>query len=408
MVASPTFFDRVLETSSSTGTGAFTLLGAKVGYRAFKDALAASGDPTFYCIAHQSASEWEVGVGTVAFSSLPAVLTRSKVLQSSNSGSATSFSTGTKDVFLCLPSAIADVDNRTCEGRLTLEQTTGGGTTPHPAPTTDQTAKTTVYFTPYLGNRITLWNGYCWQSYTFSEVSIALGTLTSGKNYDVFAYDSGGVVTLKIGPAWSTDTARGTGAGTTQVEVFEGVYVNTVAISSGPAAQCGRLLGTFRTTSTTTTEDSKLFRGLSNLYNQLQRQLLVTETTDSWTSTDTNWHSFNSDDTNRVEIVQCIERAPVRIMATSAARNSSVSQQQGVGIGLDSTSANSANVMQNNSNPVAGAGTQPAQAFYEDWPGQGYHYFQMLEKAAASGTSTFFGDAAGTVMLAGMLGSVWG
>ncbi len=43
-----------------------------------------------------------------------------------------------------------------CEGRLTL-------TSGSPVVSGDQTAKTTVYFTPYKGNRISLYNGSGWR-----------------------------------------------------------------------------------------------------------------------------------------------------------------------------------------------------------------------------------------------------
>lgn len=64
--------------------------------------------------------------------------------------------------------------------RLTL-------TTATPVTTSDVTAATTIYLTPYLSNEIAIYGGASWAIYTSAEVSIALGTLTSGKNYDIFA-----------------------------------------------------------------------------------------------------------------------------------------------------------------------------------------------------------------------------
>ena len=92
--------DRVKETSVTTGTGAFTLLGAQTGYRAFSSVLA-NGDTTYYCIANAGSGEWEVGIGTYASSGN--TLTRTTVLSSSNAGSAVNFGSGTKDVFLTQP-----------------------------------------------------------------------------------------------------------------------------------------------------------------------------------------------------------------------------------------------------------------------------------------------------------------
>lgn len=91
--------DRVKETTTTTGTGTVTLLGAATGYQSFS-AIGNAND-TYYCIAGQSSSEWEVGIGT--YTSAGATLSRTTVLESSNSGNLVSFSAGTKDVFVVYP-----------------------------------------------------------------------------------------------------------------------------------------------------------------------------------------------------------------------------------------------------------------------------------------------------------------
>lgn len=92
--------DRVLETSTSTGTGSFVLAGARDGYQSFTDALA-NGDTTYYTIT--DGTDWEVGLGTWTEST--ATLARTTVLSSSNSGSAVNFGAGTKDVFITYPAS---------------------------------------------------------------------------------------------------------------------------------------------------------------------------------------------------------------------------------------------------------------------------------------------------------------
>ena len=84
-----TFLDRIKETSTSTGTGAFTLGGAVLGYKVF------SNGTYKYCIVNETESEWEVGEGTVA----SGVLTRTTIEASSNGGAAVVFTAGTKYVF---------------------------------------------------------------------------------------------------------------------------------------------------------------------------------------------------------------------------------------------------------------------------------------------------------------------
>lgn len=91
--------DRVKETTTVTGAGAATLLGAAAGFQSF--AVVGNTNTTYYTIAGQTGSEWEVGIGT--YSTTGPTLTRTTVLASSNSGSAVNFSVGTKDVFVTYP-----------------------------------------------------------------------------------------------------------------------------------------------------------------------------------------------------------------------------------------------------------------------------------------------------------------
>ena len=93
--------DRVLETSTTTGTGAFTLAGALTGFRAFSAVMTSPSDTCYYAIEGLSGSaqsgEWETGLGTYSASN---TLTRTTVLASSNAGAAVNFSAGTKRVML--------------------------------------------------------------------------------------------------------------------------------------------------------------------------------------------------------------------------------------------------------------------------------------------------------------------
>ena len=96
--------DRVKETTTTTGTGDITLAGAVEGFQSFSSALS-DADTTYYAISHRDADEWEVGLGTYS----SGVLTRTTVLESSNSDTAVSFASGTKDIFITLPAEKAVV-----------------------------------------------------------------------------------------------------------------------------------------------------------------------------------------------------------------------------------------------------------------------------------------------------------
>lgn len=85
----------IWETTTVTGTGAATLLGAVTGYETF-GSRAANADTVPYVIRHRTANEWEAGIGTW---NTGGTLTRTTPLRSSNANAAVSFSAGTKDVF---------------------------------------------------------------------------------------------------------------------------------------------------------------------------------------------------------------------------------------------------------------------------------------------------------------------
>lgn len=94
--------DRVKETTTTAGTGTVTLAGASTGYQSF--AAIGNGNTTYYTIAGQTTSEWEVGIGT--YTSAGTTLSRDTVLSNSLGTTAKiNFSAGTKDVFVTYPAS---------------------------------------------------------------------------------------------------------------------------------------------------------------------------------------------------------------------------------------------------------------------------------------------------------------
>lgn len=99
--------DRIAETSTTTGTGAFTLAAAITGYQRFS-AVCSTSDTIYYAIfavdaASQPTGEWEAGLGTYSSAN---TLTRTSVQSSSNSNNAVNFSAGTKWVIASPTAAI--------------------------------------------------------------------------------------------------------------------------------------------------------------------------------------------------------------------------------------------------------------------------------------------------------------
>ena len=117
--------DRVKETTTTTGTGTVTLAGASTGFQSF--AAVGNANTTYYTIAAQTGTEWEVGIGT--YTSAGTLLARTTVLSSSNAGSLVNFSAGTKDVFVTYPSSrsiYADGTTLTATNSSILPATSGG------------------------------------------------------------------------------------------------------------------------------------------------------------------------------------------------------------------------------------------------------------------------------------------
>src|SRR6056300_1470121 len=92
--------DRVKETTTTSGTGTYTLGGAVTGFETFTANLS-DGDTTYYACTDNT--DFEVGLGT--FTASGTTLARTTILASSNSGSAVDWGAGTRTVFCTLPAA---------------------------------------------------------------------------------------------------------------------------------------------------------------------------------------------------------------------------------------------------------------------------------------------------------------
>ncbi len=253
--------------------------------------------------------------------------------------------------------------------------------------TADVTGATTVYWTPYKGNQVQLWNGTAWTAYASDEISIALGTVTAALCYDVFMYQNAGTPTLEK-LAWTSATARATA-----VTLQDGRYCK-----SGDKTRL--YLGTFYTTSTTTTEDSaggtttsvggKRF--LWNYYNRALRNLKVKDTTDNWTYATATIRQARAQAGNKVELVIGIAEDIVEAnVITTVSLVSNTAAGQKTGVGVDSTTVFSG--FQCGAYEASGSnshGTPSGQ--YKDFLTVGYHYLAWLERGGGSGTVTWLGS----------------
>ena len=97
--------DRVRETTTTTGTGTYTLAGAVTSFESFGSI--GNTNTTYYCCT--DGTDFEVGIGTYASSGT--TLARTTILQSSNSDSAVNWSAGTRQIFCTLPAEKAVVED---------------------------------------------------------------------------------------------------------------------------------------------------------------------------------------------------------------------------------------------------------------------------------------------------------
>ena len=103
-----------------------------------------------------------------------------------------------------------------------------------PVVTSDQTAKTTIYYTPYAGSVAPFWDGTSWTLIGLAELSLALDSSSghtsyhqSGKNFDLFLDANSGTPRLVERPAWTNDTTRAS-----DIARQNGVWLNAASMTA--------------------------------------------------------------------------------------------------------------------------------------------------------------------------------
>lgn len=249
---------------------------------------------------------------------------------------------------------------------------------------------------PYTG-RISLYDGTRWTLNETGTVVLPL-TATSGNVYDVFAYLSSGVVKLET-LVWTSTTVRGTWLGTQ----------NGVLVKSSDTTR--RYIGTVYANGTNTTEDSAANRFIWNQYNRVPRPFvapLPTSVTISWAYTTATWRAANNSTTTGIYRVNAVignSYEPVQAKYTVTAANST-GNWQSAGIGLNSTSTNSAQIFSGGSIATS-QGEMPVWGEYEGWPAIGFNYFQALEISQNAGASTWNVTGNLAFVQGGINGRIW-
>lgn len=167
------------------------------------------------------------------------------------------------------------------QGRLTLESGS-------PISISDQSDKTTLYYTPYMGDFISVYDGTDWIIKRFTEISLNISGYTASKPYDIFLYDNSGVLTLE-GGEWTSASARATGLS----------FQNGIYVKSGSATR--RYLGTIYMDSSSYCQDTEKRRYVWNFYNQTQRRVHINLGGHTYDSTD--WRYWDNSIENSIRII---------------------------------------------------------------------------------------------------------
>jgi hypothetical protein len=306
----------------------------------------------------------------------------------------------------------------TPEGYLTLTSAT-------PIIASDVTAATAVYYTPFVGNLVPLYDGTRFVNHEFAELTLTLASQhVASTLYDVFAWLEAGVVTIGTGPAWATSTAgagaRGTGAGTTQLTRTKGLLLNTVAMTArnssstySVAALRATYLGSIFIDGTNGQITCHVAYGQSrkwgvwNAYNQRDVSLKAGDATASWvySSSNVSTRPANNAAANSLTVFCGLSEAAVNLSLLhrcQANGGSAISTTMQVGIGVDSTSSASGHVGDVTAGAASGAYSIRAttQAEHRLSSLLGISVITALETVSVSGagTATFTGTEASMLL----------
>lgn len=279
----------------------------------------------------------------------------------------------------------ARMDNATTqfvmEGRLGSDTPTSNGNL------TFTDATTFIYLNVFRGNKIALYNGTQW---VLRSIAAAGGTniavpATTDTNYDVFAYDNAGTVTLEL-TAWASATARTTGI----------VYQDGVLCKSGTLTR--RYLGTIRTGAVSgQVRDAATHRFIWNYYNRIPIAMSKSiASTTNWAYTTATFRQANGDTANQIEFVTGVAETPVHIEVNVSVRNSTAQIIAQTGIGIRSTTTDSATVATVHVPQVANIQTIGGCKYF-GIPAIGHCYAVWLEKSNVTGTATWNDIGTGSI-----------
>lgn len=294
------------------------------------------------------------------------------------------------------------------QGRLTLQ-------TGNAVMTSTQSAKTTIYYTPYVGNMVPLYDGTNMVPTVVAEISVATtdtaknpAAIGASKVNDWFVWNDAGTIRLSHGPDWTNDTTRSAG---TALTLVNGIYLNNASITNGPAASRGTYVGTTRSNGSSQLDHiiggaasggTAAFLGVRNYYNRVLTAVNVVDSGATYTYTSTTIRQARASAGNQITFISFGDDA---IDVAYVTENSLINAANGfanAGIGLDTTSAYSSprSLVYN---PVSTANmVLGGAAVYRGVPnsiGIGAHFVSGNEASDGTNAQVFNNNAKNTLSL---------
>jgi hypothetical protein len=276
-------------------------------------------------------------------------------------------------------------------------------------------AVSAIYYTPYVGNLVPIYNGTRMIPTEFAELTLSLVTSHAASTiYDVFVFSNSGVLTLVTGPAWTNSTAgscaRGSGASTTELTRVNGIWVNAVSmtgrngsttytVGANTATYLGSIFMDTTAGQVTCHVDWAQARkwGVWNAYNRKQVFLKCGDSVSSWTSAPTSWRQSRADTNNFVHIFTGLaeENFDLRFsqLTDSAVNNNTRDNQIAIGYNSTTTAYGRQGQQLISIGAVALTVRTTLTAEYNAPPALGLQKINALEQSVSGATgNTYYGS----------------
>lgn len=294
------------------------------------------------------------------------------------------------------------------QGRVTLRSG-------DPTMNTDTTNSSVIFYTPWLGVSVPIYNGSVWTMFTFAEMSQNLSDTTkspaatvASSLYDIFVWNDAGTLRSTRGPVWTNTANRGTGAGTTELIQQNGIWVNRFAITNGPAAKTGTYVGTIMTSPVNNCKwmvsplagagganagNPGCRLDVWNMYNRILVTSMNIDNTASWAYTVATWREKNGSAGNEIAFVCGMLDDCFTAINNMNASNSTGGGLAAISIGINSatTPAAPVEILQTG---VAGKQAGACCVLSLRPNNLGYNFVSPLEWSQAVGVTTWIGAGA--------------